>query len=177
VAELYACAGCGRRGPFGEDEVGPQLEIARVNLLSRIHLARAALADMSAHGFGRVVLIASSSAFQPLPFMATYAATNAALLSFGEALGFELRTRGVDVLTVCPGGMRTAFQHSAGVREVEGERLMAPQEAARRIVGALAGGTGTLLLSARCRAMALLARCLPRSISVLLWGKLMAGLR
>ena len=59
-------------------------------------------------------------------------ATNSALLSLGEAWGAEVASDGVLVMTVCPGGMKTNFQRSGGVKEIEGEKLMAPEDRQNR---------------------------------------------
>jgi len=177
VSELYACAGVGRRGSVADGTVADHARVFQVNVHSRLALAHAALPAMRRARFGRIVFISSSSAFQPLPGMASYAASNAALLLLGEAWSAELAGSGVDILTVCPGGMRTNFQSTAGVRRVEGEELMPPGEVADRILRALPGGSRTLIVSARARGMALAARLLPRAWSVALWQRLMNDLR
>jgi short-subunit dehydrogenase len=61
--------------------------------------------------------VASTAGFQPIPLLATYAATKAFVLSFTEALADELAPRGVRVLALCPGVTRTSFQSVADVRE------------------------------------------------------------
>ncbi len=177
VRELYLCAGFGLRGPMLAFAAADHARLFQVNVLARLALAHAALPDMLRAGFGRVVWVSSSSAFQPLPYMASYAAANAALLSLGEAWGAELRGRGVHFLQVCPGGMRTNFQQAAGVKVNAGEKLMPPAEAADLIGRALVRGQATAIISPRARAMGLLARLLPRAWSVALWEKLMRQLR
>ena len=127
--------------------------------------------------FGRVVIVSSSSAFQPLPYMSTYAATNAALLSLGESFAEEELSNNIDVLTVCPGGMRTNFQKAGGVKEIEGEKLMDPKIVAEKILDGLKDKNRLLIVSVRSIAMSILARLLPRLISNRLWGFLTKNLR
>ncbi len=177
VTELFACAGFGRRGPFAASSIDGELDMIRVNVMSRLRLAHAAIADMTPLQFGRIVFISSSSAFQPLPMMSTYAASNAALLAAGEGLSYEVAADGIHVMTVCPGGMRTNFQQSAGVKEDDRERLMAPEDVAAGILRGLERRQTTLIVSTRSFAMSLLARVLPRTLSLRLWGRLMATLR
>lgn len=177
ITELYACAGIGLRGRMQDIPIADHLRMFRINVLSRIVLARQVIFGMQRHCFGRVVLISSSSAFQPLPYMATYAATNSALLSLGEAWAAEEARQGVQVMTVCPGGMHTNFQRSAGVKELEGERLMTPEQVADLILLGLAKRRLTLIVSFRSLAMAMLARVLPRRMSVRLWQRLMEKMR
>lgn len=177
IAELYACAGLGLRGRMQDIPTSGHLQMFRVNVLARLALASHAIACMQRRQFGRVVLISSSSAFQPLPYMATYAATNSALLFLGEAWSEEVAQQGVHVMTVCPGGMHTNFQRTAGVKEIEGERLMTPEVAADLILAGLAKRRMTLIVSFRSFAMAMLARLLPRKVSVRLWHRLMEKMR
>lgn len=177
IAELYACAGIGLRGRMEELPFEAHQRMFKLNVLARLHLGQAALPTMRARHFGRVVFISSSSAFQPLPYMATYAATNSALLSLGEAWAYETRDQGIQMMMVCPGGMQTNFQKNGGVKEVEGEKLMHPGEVAEQILIGLRKQRGTLIVSARSLAMSLFARALPRSLSVRLWGALMEKMR
>jgi len=177
IAELFSCAGVGLRGPVAALARDRQADLFRVNVVARLQLAQAAAQSMRQQQFGRIVLISSSSAFQALPFMAAYAASNAAVLLFGEALAAEIDSQGIEVLTVCPGGMHTNFQRTAGVRERAGERLSDPRDVAKVIIGALGTGKWVIFPSVRASAMALAARLLPRRVSVLLWRRLMAELR
>lgn len=177
VRELFACAGMGIRGAVLDADPEMHARLFKVNVLARLALAHAALPAMLRDHFGRVVFISSSSAFQPLPYMASYAASNAALLMLGEAWGAELAGTGVHILQVCPGGMKTNFQTAAGVKILPGERLMAPEAVAIEIMAALAREQHTVIISARALAMSWLARLLPRAMSVALWRRLMTRLR
>lgn len=177
VAEFFSCAGLGRRGRMQEIPVGEHRRMFQVNVLARIEMTQHALAEMIPRQFGRIVLISSSSAFQPLPYMATYAATNSALLFIGESWNTEVSSQGVDVMTVCPGGMQTNFQQSAGVRQIEGERLMSPAAVADAIIDGLRARRMTLIVSSRSHVMSWLARALPRKMTVRLWGRLMEKMR
>jgi len=59
--------------------------------------------DMVRRGRGRILNVASIAAFQPVPTLATYAATKAFVLSLSESLAEELRDSGVTVTALCPG--------------------------------------------------------------------------
>jgi short-subunit dehydrogenase len=64
---------------------------------------------MVARGRGDLVVVSSAAAWQPVPHMATYAATKAFGLHLAEALAEEVRPHGVRVVAVCPGPARTEF--------------------------------------------------------------------
>jgi uncharacterized protein len=177
ITELYACAGIGLRGRMQDISDENHRRMFSINVLARITLVRSVIASMQKRHFGRIVLISSSSAFQPLPYMATYAATNSALLSIGEAWAAEEVNGDVQIMTVCPGGMLTNFQKNGGVKKVQGEVLMTPEEVVGKIMDGLRQRRGTLMISFRSFAMSMLARCMPRSLSVKLWRRLMEKMR
>lgn len=177
ITELFACAGIGLRGQMQEISLEDHRKMFAVNVLARITLGKEAISGMRKRHFGRVILISSSSAFQPLPYMATYAGSNSALLSIGEAWAIEVSGDGVQVMTVCPGGMQTNFQKSGGVKQVKGEKLMLPEQVAEEIITGLRSKQNTLIVSFRSYAMSMLARLLPRGVSAKLWGRLMEKMR
>jgi short-subunit dehydrogenase len=78
-----------------------------VDLLAPILLTRAALPSLRASGDAMVVNVTSGIALIGVPFYATYAAAEAGLARFGEALRRELKGEGIHVLTVYPGGTDT----------------------------------------------------------------------
>lgn len=110
-------AGAGALGPFGSR--GPEKEREALQLLlgTPLELCARLGKAMAARGRGRVLNVASTAAFQPGPYMATYYAAKAGLVSFSEALHEELRHQGVTVTCLCPGPTRTGFNAAAGVRE------------------------------------------------------------
>jgi uncharacterized protein len=77
-------------------------------------MTRLFVADMIARRFGYILQVASTGAFQPTPTYAAYAAAKSYVLSFGEALHYELRQTGVSCTVLCPGVTRTEFFDVAG---------------------------------------------------------------
>lgn len=177
ISEIYLCAGIGKKGGLAEVGLSDHVKMFQINVIARIVLIKSLISRMRDQRFGRVVIVSSSSAFQPLPYMSTYAATNAALLSLGESFAEEELSNNIDVLTVCPGGMRTNFQKAGGVKEIEGEKLMDPKIVAEKILDGLKDKNRLLIVSVRSIAMSILARLLPRLISNRLWGFLTKNLR
>ena len=81
----------------------------QVNIVALTELTRLMLPKMVARRRGRIMLLASTAAFQPGPHMAVYYASKAYVLSFGQAIAYELRGTGVTVTTLCPGPTATGF--------------------------------------------------------------------
>lgn len=179
LAGLVNCAGIGARGDVREVPDAAQARLLTVNILALAESsARAARRMTEQPTGGTLVNVASSAALQPLPGMAAYAASKAFVLSFSEAAAQELEETPVRVITVCPGGTDTGFQATSGVRRVEGERLMPATEVAAVILSAIRRGrSATLLVGGRTKAMALMARVLPRRRLVRVWGRLMRSMR
>lgn len=95
VDMLLATAGLGDNGRF--DRADPERINATlmVNVVALTELTRLVLPQMVARRRGRVMLVASTAAFQPGPEMAVYYATKSYVLSFGQAISYELRGTGV----------------------------------------------------------------------------------
>jgi len=107
-------AGFGSNGAFLDLDLSRELEMVQVNVASLVELTHRLVAPMRGRGRGRVLNIASTAGFQPGPFMATYYATKAFVISFSEALAYELEGTGVSVTCHCPGATATEFATTAG---------------------------------------------------------------
>ncbi len=114
---LVNCAGFGTLGEFASLPLERELEEIDLNVRALVRLSHAALIPMTSRRQGAIINVASTGAFQPVPNMATYAATKAFVLSFSEALHEEVKKHGVTVTCLCPGPVKTAFQQVAGIDE------------------------------------------------------------
>lgn len=177
VDEAYLCAGIGLRADVVAGDLEKQINTIDLNLVARLEFLSHLGSLMRQRQFGRIVMISSSSAFQAMPHMAVYAASNSAILALGEGAAEELRNDQVQVLTVCPGGMQTKFQKTAGVKEKEGERLMSPDQVADALLKGLAGHRTLIMPSLRSKSMALVARIMPRALNRKMWKLMMGTLR
>jgi short-subunit dehydrogenase len=123
---------------------------------------------MAARGRGGIVLMSSVTAFQGSPYVATYGATKAFLLTLAEGLWFELAPRGVDVLAVCAGATRTPRYLKSAQGRAPGE--VEPDVVAREALAAL--GKRPLVIPGRFNRFAsqLLRRLLPRRATVRIMG-------
>jgi short-subunit dehydrogenase len=115
-------AGFGTHGRFEMLDARRDRQQVIVDVAAVVDLAHAFVPGMIARGAGAIVNVASTAAFQPLPYMTVYGASKAFVLSFSEALAEEVRGRGVRVLALCPGATETAFFDVAGQDASVGRR-------------------------------------------------------
>ena len=102
-------AGFGTYGRLSEVDRDRDHELIAVNVDALVRLTHEVLPGMLARGHGRILNVASTIAFQPAPYQATYGASKAFVLSFSQALWAETRGSGVTVTALCPGPTRTGF--------------------------------------------------------------------
>jgi short-subunit dehydrogenase len=114
VDVLINNAGFGAHGGFDTLTAGRLEEMISVNVFALARLTHLFLPSMVERGSGIIINVASTAAFQPVPYMAVYGATKAFVLSFSEALWAEYRKRGIRVLALCPGATLTEFFKVAG---------------------------------------------------------------
>lgn len=108
---LVTSAGLFGFAPFEEITSESWTRIIEVNLTGTFHCCQAALPDMVASGWGRIVMISSSSAQRGSPFAAHYAASKGALLTLTKSLAREYANRGITVNNIPPSGIETPMQH------------------------------------------------------------------
>lgn len=160
-------AGIGHRGQVAEQPVESLRRMLRLNLETPMLLSRAALRPMLAVRQGVLINVVSMSAFQAVPYLASYAATKAGLLSFTEGLAEEVRESGVRVQALCPGNIPTEFQEVAGTRGSRFDRTpaMSAHEVARRSLQEAFGRGRILVIPGwRDRLAVMGQRLLPRSV-------------
>jgi uncharacterized protein len=109
-------SGFGAFARFPEPSLARQLEMVDLNVRAVVHLTGLLLPLLRARG-GAIMNIASTVAFQPTAYAATYGASKAFVLHWTLALNEELRGSGVRALAVCPGTTSTPFFKTAGLRE------------------------------------------------------------
>jgi short-subunit dehydrogenase len=107
-------AGFGDTGLFETTDWNKNEQMIQLNITSLTHLCRLFVPKMKSAGFGRILNVASTAAFQPGPTMAVYFATKSYVLHFSEALNNELEGSGVTVTALCPGPTETNFAKTAG---------------------------------------------------------------
>jgi short-subunit dehydrogenase len=166
VDVLVNNAGLGGIGRFDQMDTQRVSDMLQVNVVALTELTRLLLPGMIARGHGRVLLVGSTASFQPGPRMAVYFATKAYVLSFGEALAYELRATGVTVTTLCPGATATNFFKAAGANDIALGPTMSAADVARLGYRALKAGRRVVVAGLLNRILAVAARLAPHSITL-----------
>ena len=144
IAILVNNAGMIDVGPFAEADTARIMGLIDLNIRASTELISRLLPGMVERGEGRILNIASLSAFQSVPTMAAYAASKAYMLSLTEALSEELRGTGVKITALCPGFTETPMINqiqagSAAVRGIPKQFLSTPSDVAAQGYRALMG--------------------------------------
>ena len=158
-------AGFGSRGALHRLSRERQVEMVQLNCTAVVDLASHVLPAMVERGTGALVVVSSASAWQPLPYMATYAASKAFELSLTDAVGEELRGTGVRALAVLPGPTRTEFSMATGEGPSAVDWLIPSGEAEDVVAAtwrALERGRRHASIGPVARSAAAVARVLPR---------------
>lgn len=118
VNVLVNCAGVLEQGAFTTISPASHQQIIDLNISGLTAMLSAFVPGMVQRKTGRVLNVASVAAFQPVPTLASYAASKAYVLSLSESLAEELRGTGVTVTTLCPGITATnMLKQAAGAND------------------------------------------------------------
>ena len=107
VTVLVNCSGFGKFGRYDEIAVSTSANMIDLNCKALVKMTGYTLPFMTEGA--RIMQISSVAAFQPIPYIATYGATKAFVLSYSRALNVELKPRGISVTCVCPFWTKTNF--------------------------------------------------------------------
>ena len=157
-------AGYGTAGAFATLDPARVAGEVRLNVLAPVRLTSAAVPGMVARGRGAVLNVSSVAGLQPIPNMATYAATKAFVTSFSESLHEELRASGVTVTALLPGFTKTGFQARAGVSRLPSWAWMDAGRVADDALAATAAGRAVCIPGVPWKALAAVTRPLPRGL-------------
>ena len=169
IRVLVNAAGYGLFGTFEEMGLEEQLGIVDVNDKALTAMCLLSLPYME-KGDG-IVNLGSNSSHQPVPFLNVYAASKAYVLSFSRGLGRELKPRGVHVMCVCPGWIKTEFMDTA-VRDDTikyYDRWYTPQQVIEQAMKDLKKKKKVSILGAPVRRQVRLVKFLPVDVVMDTW--------
>ena len=171
VRALVNCAGFGVFGAFAERSLPQQLKMIDLNDRALVALSYLTLPYMRAGA--AIYNVASSSAFQPVPYIAVYGATKAFAMSFSRALNVELRPRGVRSIAVCPHWCRTEFFDTAVTDDTIRyyNFFNRPEDVVAAAIRDLRRGRDVSICLKRLRFQQLLTKLLPHRLVMEVWRR------
>ena len=106
-------AGFGKWGEFLDFDLATYSSMLQLNINTLVELCHLFLPGLvKSHGLG-IINVGSTGSLVPVPYAGVYAATKAFVLSFTEALYGEYASKGIHLMTLCPGGTATGFAEVA----------------------------------------------------------------
>ena len=166
-------AGFGSMGEFASLDLARELNMIDLNVRSLVEMTYRFLAPMRERKAGAIINVASTAGFQPVPYMATYAATKAFVLSFSEALWEESRPYGIKVMALCPGVTETGFFEASRMQKPPARTSQTPEEVVETALRGLSRGKSSIISGWANKIMVATERVVPRSVILRAVGTVM----
>ncbi|MBQ4091430.1 MAG: SDR family NAD(P)-dependent oxidoreductase [Clostridia bacterium] len=169
VCALVNAAGFGKFGSFEDIPLKEQMNMIDLNCKALMAVTYLTLPYMPKGS--HVYQLGSLSAFQPVPYITTYGATKAFVLSFTRALNRELKGRGIKMIAVCPGWVKTEFFDRAVKDDTIKyyNKFFTSEEVVRRAVYDMYRGLDVSVCGASIRGQVLLTKLLPHKLVMNIW--------
>ncbi len=172
VRVLVNAAGCGKIGAFEDVRVFEQEQMLELNVNALTKITARVLPYMSEGG--EIFFMASRSGFHPVPYLATYAASKAYVLSFARSLNVELKHRGIRTIAVSPGWVRTEFIDRATICDgviTYYNNFVTAQSVVKRSFKDMKRGKDISICGASTRFQVFAAKLLPHRLVMRIWCK------
>ncbi|OFJ53873.1 SDR family NAD(P)-dependent oxidoreductase [Mycolicibacterium grossiae] len=159
-------AGFATQGQFLDVDASDYARVLAVDVAAVVDICHAFLPQMIRRRHGAIMNISSTTAYQPVPSLAVYAAAKSFVLSFSQSLWYEARQHGVTVFSFAPGPTRTEFFDVIGETATAVGRMQTADQVAaaglraldrRRTPPSAVSGAGNAVAAA-------LARLVPRRV-------------
>ena len=169
ICALVNAAGFGKFGKFTDIPLSEQLNMIDLNCKALVALTYLSLPYMKRGS--RVYQLGSLSAFQPVPYIGVYGATKAFVLSFSRAINKELEERGIKMISVCPGWVKTEFFDRAVKDDTISyyNKFFTSDEVVRRAIYDMYRGKDVSVCGLSIRAQVLLTKLLPHKLVMKIW--------
>jgi short-subunit dehydrogenase len=110
--------GVGLYGKFNNLSLKSQLDLIQLNQIVTVSMIHHFVPMLEEHAESYILNVASTGAYQPIPYMSVYAATQSFLLSYSLAMREELKSKRIHVSCLCPGPTATDFFDRAGLESL-----------------------------------------------------------
>jgi hypothetical protein len=164
-------AGFGLVGDFEKSSLDRQLNMIDLNVRALTELCHRFLGPMRERRSGAIINVASTAAFQSVPYFAVYAATKSYVLALSEALWDENREYGIKVLALCPGVTDTGFFEAANTAKPGMRAVQTPEQVVDTGLKALAAGRNHVVSGWTNYLMTEAERLIPRTLLTRVAGK------
>ena len=173
VKLLVNAAGFGKFGDFQGISVEDDCRMLDLNCKALVRMTRLVLPYMTKGS--HILQLDSLSAFQPVPYITTYGATKAFVLSYSRAVNAELKPAGIRCMAMNPGWVKTEFfNHACQTNEHNRVQYFNHLYEARDVV---ATGLKDLYRSKKdysvhglpIKGQVLLVKCLPHKLVMKIW--------
>jgi short-subunit dehydrogenase len=164
VDTLINNAGIGLWGKFDDLDLAAQINSVQINVTAIVALTHAMLPLLKTHKKSYVLNVASTAAFFPTPYFSVYAAAKAFVLSFSQALRYELKPDKILVSCLCPGPTESDFVKTAKMESFRFNRkefFMPAEKVAKAGLDGLKTGKPVIIPGASNQISAYLASTLP----------------
>ncbi len=171
VITLVNASGFGRFGSFEGLKLEEQLEMIDLNAKALVSITHKTLPYMKKGA--EIYQLDSLSSFQPLPYLNVYAATKAFVLSYSRSLGVELKPKGIKVLAVCPGWVKTEFFDRAKTDDTLTYfyKTFSADQIINKAIKDMKKGKDVSVYGLSTKCLVLLAKILPHKLVMKIWCK------
>lgn len=178
VDYLVNNAGFGDFADFSDTEWEIHEQMINLNISALSHFCHLFVQDWIPRKSGKILNIASTSAFQPGPGMSVYFASKAYVVSFSQAIDYEFRKYGITVTALCPGPVKTNFGIAARMKHPNGilkdMKTPSPKEVVEFGYNAMMKGKSLVIHGMLNKLVANSVRFMPRKWLVNLSAKLIS---
>ena len=169
-------AGFGSMGDFAELPIERELQMIDLNVRALAALTHRYLPQMRERKRGTIINVSSTISFQPLPFMATYAASKAFVTSFTEGIAEENRPYGVHIMALCPGTTDTNFFAAAKIGDAfKVKGMQTPEQVVDAALRGVAAKKTRVISGAMNKIVAYAATVTPNSLITRVIGNALRG--
>lgn len=172
VKTLVNAAGCGIFSSFIESDRKSLDNIILLNNKALVDLTSIVLPYMEKGS--EIVNLCSNSSWQPVPYMAVYASSKAFALSFSYSLSSELKKKGIFVMAVCPGWIKTEFfEHAVkdNTTIVYYDKFYSSKSVVDKALKDLERRKSVSILGLRVRMQVRMVKLLPKKLVMAIWLK------
>jgi len=168
---MVNAAGAGLFGAFMEMDLGRQLDIIDLNSRALTAMCHISIPYMTKGS--SLVNLASNSSWQPVPYINVYGSSKAYVLNFSRALGIEIKNRGIHVMAVAPGWIKTEFfDHAVHDDTIKYyDRFYTAKQVIDKAIKDLKKKKKVSILGFPVRAQVLMVKLLPVSLIMKIWCK------